>query len=413
MKLRLRNAEEGDCKFLFDLRNQPIVREASFNTDEIAFDQHAAWYKTALRNPDTVILVGVEDSLGRIGMVRFNKRDDLARISVAVSPTLQSKGYGTSLIRDGCYLYMSHEKKVNEIIAEIKETNIASMQAFAKAGFVETKTDSDNSEMRLFRSLENYSIGVKIFTTNHEAFRKLREFHDKRIIDFVELYVVPGVVDTESLDNLKGIPIILHAPNYNHDFNLRDENQVYEESMKTLETVSEYLHEKTVIFHPGLESGKDDIKYVIAKINELKTEFDIILENMPRRPIRGKRNIIGAHIDDFNMIVENTGCKVCIDIGHTICSANYFQRDALQYLQTFFNLHPYMFHIGDGEYSSQSDVHKPLLEGDFPLHEIITMIPLNSRITLETPKSDFTLLSEDLDNLQKLKNLIRGISSKQ
>ncbi|MHA2313257.1 MAG: GNAT family N-acetyltransferase, partial [Candidatus Thorarchaeota archaeon] len=394
--------------FLFDLRNHPIVREASFNSDEISFDHHEAWFKKTLTDPDSVIFIGHDNSHSRIGMVRFNKRGDTARISVAVSPSLHGKGYGTSLIQDGCNLYMDQEKQVNEIIAEIKKTNLTSMQVFANADFVETKTDSDMFEMRWFRPLEDYTLGVKIFTINTEAFGKLKEFHEKKIIDFIELYVVPGVIDTKSLDNLKGIPIILHAPNYNHDFNLRDKNQVYEESIKTLEVISEYLDAKTVIFHPGLEAGDDDVKDVIAKLKDLNSHFDIVLENMPKQPLRGKRPIIGSRYEDFKMIVEETGCKVCIDIGHTICSANYYEKDALQYIQTFINLSPHIYHIGDGDYSSQSDVHKSLQEGDFPLPDILAMIPSNSRITLETPKSDFTLLGEDLDNLRKLKRLIRA-----
>ncbi len=107
-------------------------------------------------------------------------------------------------------------------------------------------------------------------------------------------------------------------------------------------------------------------------------------------------------------IVKETGVKFCVDIGHAIYSANHYQENALDYILKFIYLGPFMFHLGDGDFSYLSDVHKHLTEGDFPLEKIIEMIPHGSTITIETPKSDFVLLSEDLANLQKLKNLIRA-----
>jgi deoxyribonuclease-4 len=405
--LRLRIAEDGDCQFLFDLRNHPIVREASFSTDEISFDQHEVWFKKTLKDPDTVIYVGLDDSNERIGMVRFKKNGEQATISMAVTPSIHGKGHGTAIIRDSCNMYMHQESNVDEIIAEIKKSNITSVKVFGKAGFVETKSDSEKSEMILFRPLEGYTIGLKIFTSNQESFGKLRELHEKQIIDFVELYIVPGVIDTDSLDHLKGVPVIFHAPNFNHGFNLRDKDQVFEESLKTLKVISEYLDEKRVIFHPGLQAGEDDIEHILTTLRSLEGDYDIILENMPKKPLKGDRDIIASHFGEFKDIVNKTGFKICIDIGHTICSANHYREEALHYIQSFISLDPFMFHIGDGEYSSVSDVHRPLNEGDFPLADIVSMIPPKSRITLETPKSDFILLSEDLVNLQRLRKLIR------
>ncbi|MHA2360066.1 MAG: GNAT family N-acetyltransferase, partial [Candidatus Thorarchaeota archaeon] len=361
-----------------------------------------------LRDPDTSIFLGLDNSEERIGMVRFQKIGDKATISVAISPSVHNKGYGTLLLKECCVLYLAKENDVNEIIAEIKESNITSMRIFGKVGFVDTKSKNDRLNMRLFRPHEDYRIGVKIFTTNQESFSKLKELYLKKVIDYVELYIVPGVVDVKSLDILKEIPIIFHAPNINHGFDLRNKNPVFEESLKTLKVISEYLEEKTVIFHPGLEKGEDDIKYIKTTLKELGQEYDIILENMPKKPVKGDSDIIASHFDEFEEIVKETGLKFCIDIGHTICSANYYQVDALDYIQSFIDLGPFMFHFGDGEYSGHSDIHKPLTEGDFPLTEIIAIIPPKSTITLETPKSDFVLLSEDLDNLQRLKNLLRA-----
>ncbi|MHA1169620.1 MAG: GNAT family N-acetyltransferase, partial [Candidatus Hodarchaeales archaeon] len=367
MTLRIRIAEEDDCRFLFDLRNHPIMREASFNTDEILINHHEAWFEKTLKDSNTIIFVGLDDSEERYGMVRFTKDCNIATVSVALSPSLHGKGHGTSLLEEGCGLYLSQEKEVHEIIAEIKKSNVASVRAFSKAGFVETGRENDRVNMRLYRSLQEYRIGVKIFTTNQESFSKLREFYKKKIINYVELYIVPGVIDKQSLDILKEIPVIFHAPNINHGFNLRNKNQVYEESLKTLKEISDYLNKKTVIFHPGLESGDDDIEHVSATLKELRQDYDVVLENMPKKPVEGNRDLIGSHYSEFADIVKDTGVKFCIDIGHTIYSANHYGVDAIEHLQKFIDLKPYMFHIGDGDFSGSSDVHKHLGEGNFPL----------------------------------------------
>ena len=408
MTLRIRIAEEDDCRFLFDLRNHPIVREASFNTDEILIDQHEAWFEKTLKDSNTIIFVGLNDSEERYGMVRFTKEGNKATISVAISPSLHGEGYGTSLLKECCGLYLSQEMQVHEIIAEIKKSNVASMRSFSRAGFVETNPENDRLNMRLYRPLEEYRIGLKIYTSNQESFSKLREFYEKKIINYVELYIVPGVIDKISLETLKEVPVIFHAPNINHGFNLRDKNQVLEESLKTLREISEYLNEKTVIFHPGLETGEEDIEHITATLMELGQEYDIVLENMPKKPVKGNRDLIASHYNEFADIVKETGVKFCVDICHAIYSANHYQENALDYILKFIYLGPFMFHLGDGDFSYLSDVHKHLTEGDFPLEKIIEMIPHGSTITIETPKSDFVLLSEDLANLQKLKNLIRA-----
>ncbi|MFW9975815.1 MAG: GNAT family N-acetyltransferase [Candidatus Thorarchaeota archaeon] len=408
MKIKVREATEDDCKFLFDLRNHPIVRNASFNTEEISFSHHQDWFHKKINDPNTTIFIGLSASNEKIGMVRFQKEDDSAFVSIAILPIHHNQGYGTSILKETCSSFFLSEKSVNEVVAEIKNTNTPSLKMFDKAGFVQTASKNENSIMRLYRRLDSYEIGVKIFTTNKESFRKLRELHEKGVIDYIELYIVPEVVDTDSLSVLKDLPIIFHAPNINHGFNLRDKDRIFDSSLNTIRNISNYLKVNTIIFHPGLESGKRDIKMIKETLLELKQDYDVILENMPKKPVRGQRNIIASNYEEFREITTDIELKICVDIGHTICSANYYGENPLEYLQKFINLRPFMIHIGDGDYSSQADIHKSLLEGNFPLIEILSLIHPNSRITLETPKSDFILLSEDLMNLQILKNLIRA-----
>ena len=85
-------------------------------------------------------------------MVRFDKEEDSAEISIAISPSMHGKGYGTKLLKQGCNKYFKKELTVKFITAEIKKDNIASIRAFTKAGFTHWKDYDDKLEMKLVRS---------------------------------------------------------------------------------------------------------------------------------------------------------------------------------------------------------------------------------------------------------------------
>ena len=249
-------------------------------------------------------------------------------------------------------------------------------------------------------------LGLKIFTTNNTSFKKLREFYENKIIDYVELYIVPGEYDKASLSVLKGIPIIFHAPNLRHEFNLRDKNKVFHESLKTIKKVSAFFGEKRIIFHPGIEKDKGDITEIINNIRKIRKDFDLILENVPKEPSISNKKLIAAKYEEFKHVIEETGTKFCLDIGHAIYSANYYHEDPIEYIKKYVQLGPYMFHLSDGNFVGLKDIHKSFFEGNFPIKEIIKILPKNARITLETPKSNFINLHEDILNIKKLRKLI-------
>ena len=254
--------------------------------------------------------------------------------------------------------------------------------------------------------MKKQSLGLKIFTTNTISFKRLRELYEKKIIDYVELYIVPGVYDEASLSVLKGIPIIFHAPNLRHDFNLRDKNNVFHKSLNTIRKVSDFFGEKRIIFHPGIEKDAGDITNIIKNIKEIMRDFDLILENVPKEPSINNRKLIAAKFEEFKHVIEETGAKLCLDIGHAVYSSNYYHENPLNYTNRYLELKPYMFHLSDGDFVGLKDIHKSFFEGNFPLKKIIEILPQDAMITLETPKSDFINLSEDILNIKILRKII-------
>ena len=130
----LREATEADALLLYQWRNDPSVREQSFNGTPIEWQDHAAWFRQALGNKQLAIRIAVEED-NPVGMLRLERKDtDIVVISVIVSPLCRGRGYGTGLIKQAaavcreCFGSMRMQ-------AWIKPGNIASQRAFANAGF--------------------------------------------------------------------------------------------------------------------------------------------------------------------------------------------------------------------------------------------------------------------------------------
>jgi sugar phosphate isomerase/epimerase len=248
------------------------------------------------------------------------------------------------------------------------------------------------------------NIGLKIWSKNYISFKKLHELFDKKIINHIELYVVPGTFSAKKLSLLKGLPMHFHASN---DCNLVEKDKNYEDTINELRKFKDFFGIKKVIFHPGviINNEQKDIEKVIVNLNDLTKEFDVILENVPREGYDGT-TLLASDPINFKKIIDNVNVEVCLDIGHAITSSVYHKKDPIEYIKKYLEFKPIMFHIADGNVLSKVDCHMDIGKGTFPLKEIIKLLPNNSINILETPKIDFENLLDDLDNIINLKKLI-------
>jgi len=140
--IKLRYATLEDSKHIYEWRNDEVTRSMSTNTDIVEWAEHAEWYKSALLNPNKVIIVG-EDAKGKIGMVRldYNDGSTQAEISINLNPIRRGQNLSSSLINESiCFA-----KPPNNIrlIAEIKHPNTVSIKCFSKCGFHYDNADDD------------------------------------------------------------------------------------------------------------------------------------------------------------------------------------------------------------------------------------------------------------------------------
>jgi len=135
--IELRESVFDDAKLIFDWRNDPLTREASFSNDEIPWEDHIKWFEQSLANPCRKIYIG-ENKQEKIsfGQVRFDLISDLeAEISIVIAPEFRSKGLGSILIKSGMEKFCSTHPGIKTIVAMIKPSNPASKRAFQKCGF--------------------------------------------------------------------------------------------------------------------------------------------------------------------------------------------------------------------------------------------------------------------------------------
>jgi UDP-2,4-diacetamido-2,4,6-trideoxy-beta-L-altropyranose hydrolase len=135
LTLRIREAEAEDAEFLWQWRNDPLVRQNSFNSDPIPWAQHQSWYVNKLNSPGTLIYILDEDG-EPVGQIRYERvSHELVQIaSISVRAEKRGRGYGKMIlcrtVRLAC-----EKLDVAKVVAVVKENNIASLHTFKAAGF--------------------------------------------------------------------------------------------------------------------------------------------------------------------------------------------------------------------------------------------------------------------------------------
>lgn len=134
--LKLRQANKRDCKLVWEWANDPEVREASFSTEPIPWEEHVKWFESKLNDPRCLFYIAENIDSTPIGQVRFEIKEREATVSVSLDRAIRSKGYGSALIREATKKIFENTA-VETIKAYIKTINEPSLWAFKKAGFDE------------------------------------------------------------------------------------------------------------------------------------------------------------------------------------------------------------------------------------------------------------------------------------
>ncbi len=163
MSLYLRKANEGDKKRYLDWANDPEVRQASFNTEEIKPEAHDEWFKKKL-NDGSVILYVCMDFFASLGQVRIERDEEdasKAYISYSVDRSFRGQGIGKkelAMVEKEIGKDVAAEG-IKELCAYVKTSNPASKAVFEGLGYSLAKEDEE--KLLYVKSLKNEDADVK------------------------------------------------------------------------------------------------------------------------------------------------------------------------------------------------------------------------------------------------------------
>jgi len=252
-------------------------------------------------------------------------------------------------------------------------------------------------------------IGIKVWAHNTVYIPHIRELYKKKYCDFVEVYVGLQVLpeDARRWQELD-MPVRLHAPHSLGGFNPANpegmENK--EMALRKVEVFRQLLKPSSIVFHPGVEGT---LQESIRQFKLFKEQFPEIfkialIENKPHVGLY-KEACRGDSVEEILELIQAIGFGFCLDFGHAACYAVWAKKDWQQAIEDFMKLHPRLFHLSDGDIHSPVDGHLHLGTGSFPLKQMLSFLPKDAFLTLETPHDQ----KDNLDDFPKDADLVRSL----
>ena len=256
-----------------------------------------------------------------------------------------------------------------------------------------------------------HKLGLKLWSSNSFYIKPAMDLYNEGIFDYVELYVVPGTEEgyLQEWEKTKFL-FILHAPHAGAGFNL----SLKECELKNRGLIEEVeffraaLNPTQVIFHPGIHGSiEETIRQIAIFRNEFSNLFDLaVIENKPKMGLNGGI-CAGASPEEMKKILNETGFGFCLDNGHAICYSAWKKVEYEETIDKFLELDPKIFHLSDGDINSPTDMHLNLGMGNFELSTIISKIPLNACVSIETDKKSKSNLDDFEEDIAYFKKCVR------
>jgi deoxyribonuclease IV len=247
-------------------------------------------------------------------------------------------------------------------------------------------------------------FGLKLWSTNRYYFKEAQKLYDKGVIQYIELYAVPGTYSStiSAWKSLK-IPYIIHAAHSGNGVNLarKEFKDANAKGINEAKAFADKLDAKFLIVHGGMDG---QTKEIISQLNPLKDER-FLIENKPYLSLDKKKICNGNSPEEIKAIIKQAKVGFCLDVGHAICSANSHEIFPFDYIFEFLKLKPKLLHLTDGGFNSELDSHLHFKAGDYPIPAIYDMLPKALPITIESIKVSEKHLNDFAQDVEYLKGL--------
>ncbi len=156
----LREADINDADILYQWRNDTAVRNNSFNSNVIQYEEHQAWLGRTLQDPSECLYVLMDLDVP-VGQVRLSCQGTAARISYSIGNEYCGQGYGSIILQ----LAENEMLRINPqgyLLAQVKKNNIASQRIFEKLGYICNEEEAYYEYSKL--ELRSYIVRVQKFS---------------------------------------------------------------------------------------------------------------------------------------------------------------------------------------------------------------------------------------------------------
>lgn len=129
-------ATPKDIFTLYEWANDPIVRDNAINKAKIELKQHFYWFINRLSSKNSEIYIYQVNGI-QVGQVRIDLHEDSEEwyIDYSIAAEHRGKKYGKSIIE--CLINLFPQRC---FIAQVKNTNLASIRVFEENGFKEIRS---------------------------------------------------------------------------------------------------------------------------------------------------------------------------------------------------------------------------------------------------------------------------------
>ena len=203
--LKLRPVNDSDCRLLWEWVNDPTVREQSFSSGPIPWDEHVAWFagKRQDKNCHHFIVLNAEGEA--VAQVRFDI-DEEAEVGVSVDTRYRGRGYGAKALKLASRGLLS-SFSITRISAYIKPDNTASIKAFSNSGYKSLGKTIVKEQPAVHMVLEQQGENVREelvgslfslipFKEEHISDRYIGWLNDPEVNRFLEIRYVRQTYDT-------------------------------------------------------------------------------------------------------------------------------------------------------------------------------------------------------------------------
>jgi len=235
--------------------------------------------------------------------------------------------------------------------------------------------------------------GFKIFSTNLLTAPKLikdcADYVKKQDDMFLELMVVASSSEKDLYEIKRQVgeaEVRIHAPHHVMGFDAG--NKTLEKQNREIfakaQAAADIFNAKTIVVHAGCGHSKEHISET-ARQFKLFNDKRIVVENLPFMDDADKRELQCGTADEIKYIQDACGCGFCFDFSHAVCAAATLQIEVEKQLQSFYDLHPNVYHLCDGNIAENKDSHSHFGEGNYPLkHFLNDFTDEHAYITMET-----------------------------